>query len=318
MSPSGFFLGSMCLRQPGEDSGFHPTVSPSFRPPPSGLPWIGGRGAILAPTGGWKPPLQTTGLRTRLRLPSCGRGALTPRYSASQRMPRGVGAPRLLLQTGAGSSAYICDICEICLPVPACAHRAGKRGRTQTGGWFGSPAKAVWQENSGNGLVGGTLTPLGHRKATATVLRQGGSRGFAPTRGSRNQKTKTDLDTAPPSLCQVVSIKGTLKSNCPLYLYAFSREAAAHGPAAHFLSPRWIEATCLSAPASPPSGMATGSSCASSETQGRKTTAPDTAYRYRVRAITYPGLPGGFSAEAVAATKAKPVAAAPSPTSGRP
>jgi hypothetical protein len=29
-----------------------------------------------------------------------------------------------------------------------------------------------------------------------------------------------------------------------------------------------------------------------------KTTAPGTAYRYRVRAITRSGLPGGFSAEA--------------------
>jgi alpha-mannosidase len=49
-----------------------------------------------------------------------------------------------------------------------------------------------------------------------------------------------------------------------------------------------------------------------------KDTAPGAAYRYRVRAITQSGLPGGFSAEAGAATKAEPVAAAPSPTRGRP
>jgi hypothetical protein len=49
-----------------------------------------------------------------------------------------------------------------------------------------------------------------------------------------------------------------------------------------------------------------------------KTTTPNTAYCYRVRAITWSGLPGGFSGEASVVTKAEPVAAAPSPASGRP
>ena len=283
-----------------------------------------GRFAPLAPAGGapsWRPP--AAGSR-HFRPQDYGLACAFP-------LVGGVPSPRVIRLRSACLAGWGHPACyskpaqaappisakSACLCLLAHIAQASVAARRQEVGLDLQP-RQCGRKISGNGLVGGTLTPLGHRKATATVLRQGGSRGFAPTRVSRNQKTKTDLDTAPPSLCQVVSIKGTLKSNCPLYLYAFSREAAAHGPAAHFLSPRWIEATCLSAPASPPSGMATGSSCASSETQGCKTTAPDTAYRYRVRAITRSGLPGGFSAEAVAATKAKPVAAAPSSTSGRP
>ena len=73
-------------------------------------------------------------------------------YDVRETTRWGQRVPPVRVSLGEGSSAYICAICEICLPVrgrtqtglpvPACAHRAGKRGCTQTGGWFGSPAKA--------------------------------------------------------------------------------------------------------------------------------------------------------------------------------